>query len=173
MINNLLPILSEQLDVSNSIKYNEIEQVSEKPIEYPIIHNLSPISIQKTDDLKITDCDLSLKKVISHKEVNTQIKHLKKTTLTNDAKKLYYTTLLVSAMVSKDIKIDKNNIENIKIYDDPIIYLKDKQFIFKGTKPVGIILDCDTAYMLKDIIEELNNHSIDTSLKDVFIESLK
>jgi hypothetical protein len=173
MINNLLPILTDQLDLSNSIKYNEIEQTCEKPIEYPIINDLLPISIQKTDDFKITNCDLSSKNAISHKEVNTKIKHLKKVPLTNNMKKLYYTTLLVSAMVSKEIKIDKNNIENIKIYDDPIIYLKDKQFIFKGTKPVGIILDCDTAYMLKDIIEELNNHSIDTSLKDVFIESLK
>ena len=93
-------------------------------------------------------------------------------TISNKMKQVYFTNLLVSAMISKEIKIDKNNIENIKIFDDATIYQKDKHFIFKGNKPAGIILDCDTVYMIKDIIEELNNHSIDTSIKDVFIDSL-
>jgi len=160
----------QKTTVSNSTKYNEIEHRCEKhiPVEYPRINDLVS---------KIIKCDQIVnvlpENVISHKEVNTQIKQFKKAPLSNNMKQLYFTTILVSAMVSKEIKIDKNNIENIKIYDDPTIYQKDKQFIFKGTKPVGIILDCDTAYMLKDVIEELNNHSIDTSIKDVFIESLK
>lgn len=140
----------------NSLEYlNKIDNpkiISVLPIIQPVIPNNNK---------------LDTKPIVNNEKIILQ-----KKVISNKMKQIYFTNLLVSAMISKEIKIDKNNIENIKIYDDPNIYQKDKQFVFKGLKPIGIILDCDTVYMIKDILEELNNHSIDDSLKDAFIETI-
>ena len=168
---SVLPaLISKKTEVVNNIQYPfEIYNTPQK-VEQVLPQKVEQVLPQKVEQVL-------REKVIQNKQsINQNVKTIqvkKVLTLSNKMKQLYITNLLVSAMISKEIKIDKNHIENIKIYDDPTIYLKDKQFIFKGSKPVGIILDCDTAYMIKDIIEELNNHSIDTSMKDVFIDSLK
>ena len=130
----------------------------------PIVNNEKIIQQKKAISNNVKS---DTKPIVNNEKIIQQ-----KKAISNNIKQLYLTNLLVSSMISKEIKIDKNNIENIKIYDDPTIYQKDKQFIFKGLKPVGIILDCDTVYMIKDILEELNNHSIDPAFKDAFIETI-
>lgn len=179
-------LIQKKTDISNNerepIKLDytptKVEQVLPTKVEQVLPNKVEQVLPNKVVSI-LPEKVVSIlpEKVVSN---NESIKHNVKTiqvkkvlTLSNKMKQLYFTNLLVSAMISKEIKIDKNHIENIKIFDDPTIYLKDKQFIFKDSKPVGIILDCDTVYMIKDIIEELNNHSIDTSMKDVFIDSLK
>jgi len=151
-INGTQPIL--QPVISNNIKLDT----------KPVVNNEKNIIQKKAISNNI--------KLDTKPVVNNEKNIIQKKAISNKMKQLYLTNLLVSSMISKEIKIDKNNIENIKIYDDPTIYQKDKQFIFKGLKPVGIILDCDTVYMIKDILEELNNHSIDATFKDAFIETI-
>jgi hypothetical protein len=169
-------LIQKKADISN----NEREPIilDNTPAKQLLPNKVEQVLPNKVEQVLPNKVEQVLReKVIKNKQsINQNVKTIqvkKVLTFSNKMKQLYITNLLVSAMISKEIKIDKNNIENIKIFDDPTIYLKDKQFIFKGSKPVGIILDCDTAYMIKDIIEELNNHSIDTSMKDVFIDSLK
>ena len=160
----------------NYFQFNIIEYLNLYKIEKSIENNKLPIvQVHDNQSNNLTTqklVELKPKKIINETEVIKVIPIKKIKALPTKMKQLYYTNLLISAMISKEIKIDKNHVENVKIYDDLTIYQKDKQFIFKGLRPVGIILDCDTVYMIKDIIQELSNHSIDSSLKDAFIESL-